>query len=133
MRPPWGGTLATHPSMILSRACCTPSPDTSRVMDGLGLFLATLSISSMYMTPCSARLTSKSAACIRRSRMFSTSSPTYPASVRDVASAMAKGTSSTLASVSASRVLPEPAGPVRRMFDLCSSTSVVFWLDQTRL
>src|SRR5438046_2669232 len=34
LRPPWGGTLATVPSRILSRACCTPSPDTSRVMLG---------------------------------------------------------------------------------------------------
>ncbi len=34
-RPPRGGTFATVPSMILSRACWTPSPETSRVMDGL--------------------------------------------------------------------------------------------------
>ena len=32
LRPPCGGTLATVPSMIFSSACCTPSPDTSRVM-----------------------------------------------------------------------------------------------------
>ena len=32
LRPLWGGTLATVPSMILSRACWTPSPETSRVM-----------------------------------------------------------------------------------------------------
>src|SRR6266849_5006069 len=31
LRPPYGGTEATVPSMILSSACCTPSPDTSRV------------------------------------------------------------------------------------------------------
>src|SRR5207342_1646711 len=30
LRPPCGGTEATVPSMILSSACCTPSPDTSR-------------------------------------------------------------------------------------------------------
>src|SRR5580704_15218523 len=30
LRPPWGGTLATVPSRILSRACWTPSPETSR-------------------------------------------------------------------------------------------------------
>ena len=35
LRPPCGGTLATVPSMILSSACCTPSPETSRVIDGL--------------------------------------------------------------------------------------------------
>ena len=46
-RPPWGGTLATVPSRIFSRACCTPSPDTSRVMEVFSLFRAILSISSM--------------------------------------------------------------------------------------
>ena len=33
--------------MILSRACWTPSPETSRVMDGLSLLRLILSISSM--------------------------------------------------------------------------------------
>ena len=32
LRPPWGGMLATVPSSIFSSACCTPSPETSRVM-----------------------------------------------------------------------------------------------------
>ena len=31
--PPCGGTLATVPSTIFSSACCTPSPETSRVME----------------------------------------------------------------------------------------------------
>ena len=44
--PPCGGTFATVPSSILSRACCTPSPLTSRVIDGFSLLLAILSISS---------------------------------------------------------------------------------------
>jgi hypothetical protein len=35
LRPPCGGTEATVPSMILRRACCTPSPGTSRVIEGL--------------------------------------------------------------------------------------------------
>ena len=35
LRPPLGGTFATVPSMILSSACCTPSPETSRVMRGV--------------------------------------------------------------------------------------------------
>ena len=35
LRPPLGGTLATVPSKILRRACCTPSPETSRVMEVL--------------------------------------------------------------------------------------------------
>ena len=47
LRPPFGGTLAIVPSMILSSACCTPSPETSRVIDGFSLLRAILSISSM--------------------------------------------------------------------------------------
>ena len=47
LRPPWGGTLATVPSRILSSACCTPSPETSRVIDGFSALRAILSISSM--------------------------------------------------------------------------------------
>jgi hypothetical protein len=43
--------------------------------------------------------------------MFSTSSPTYPASVNVVASAIAKGTLRSLAKVCASNVFPEPVGP----------------------
>ena len=31
MRPPFGGMFATVPSIILSSACWTPSPETSRV------------------------------------------------------------------------------------------------------
>ena len=55
--------------------------------------------------------------------MFSTSSPTYPASVSVVASAMVNGTSNIRAKVSASSVLPDPVGPTSKMFDLPSSTS----------
>ena len=55
--------------------------------------------------------------------MFSTSSPTYPASVKVVASAIVNGTFRIFARVWASKVLPEPVGPIRRMFDFCSSTS----------
>ena len=47
LRPPCGGTLATVPSISFSRACCTPSPDTSRVIDGLSLLREILSISSI--------------------------------------------------------------------------------------
>ena len=47
LRPPCGGTEAVVPSRILSSACCTPSPDTSRVIDGFSLLRAILSISSM--------------------------------------------------------------------------------------
>jgi len=49
--------------------------------------------------------------------IFSTSSPTYPASVSVVASTMANGTSSTFARVCAMSVLPVPVGPMSRMLD----------------
>ena len=123
LRPPCGGTLATVPSRILSSACCTPSPDTSRVMLGFSDFRAILSISSMYTMPRSHSATLKSPACSSRTRMFSTSSPTYPASVSVVASAMVNGTSRMRASVWASSVFPTPVGPMSRMFDLSSSAS----------
>ncbi len=65
--------------------------------------------------------------------MFSTSSPTYPASVSVVASTMVNGTESNLASVCASSVLPVPVGPISMMFDLFSSTSLrlrgCFWIS----
>ena len=35
LRPPCGGTEAIVPSISFSSACCTPSPETSRVIDGL--------------------------------------------------------------------------------------------------
>ena len=47
LRPPWGGTEAVVPSRIFRSACCTPSPETSRVIDGLSALRAILSISSM--------------------------------------------------------------------------------------
>ena len=47
LRPPCGGTEAVVPSRIFSSACCTPSPETSRVIDGLSALRVILSISSM--------------------------------------------------------------------------------------
>ncbi len=47
LRPPWGGTEAIVPSMSFRSACCTPSPETSLVIEGLSDFLEILSISSM--------------------------------------------------------------------------------------
>ena len=49
--------------------------------------------------------------------IFSTSSPTYPASVKLVASATVKGTSNIFAKVWANNVLPVPVGPTKRIFD----------------
>ena len=51
LRPPCGGTDATVPSISFSNACCTPSPETSRVMDGLSDLREILSISSIYTIP----------------------------------------------------------------------------------
>ena len=45
--PPCGGTLATVPSIIFNRACWTPSPETSRVIEGFSDFLLILSTSSI--------------------------------------------------------------------------------------
>jgi hypothetical protein len=45
--PPCGGTDAIVPSTSLSSACWTPSPETSRVIDGLSALREILSISSM--------------------------------------------------------------------------------------
>mgnify|MGYP000477306670 CR=1 FL=1 len=61
--------------------------------------------------------------------MFSTSSPTYPASVNEVESAMVNGTFKTLANVSANKVLPDPVGPTNRIFDFESSTLSLFFFD----
>jgi hypothetical protein len=47
LRPPCGGTEATVPSRIFRSACWTPSPETSRVIDGLSALRAILSTSSM--------------------------------------------------------------------------------------
>lgn len=58
--------------------------------------------------------------------MFSTSSPTYPASVKVVASAIANGTFNILAKVCASNVLPQPVGPKSNTLLFCISTSSFF-------
>src|SRR5260364_394667 len=47
LRPPWGGTDAIVPSISFSSACCTPSPETSRVIEGLSDLRPILSISSI--------------------------------------------------------------------------------------
>ena len=73
--PPFGGTLTEVPSNNLRSACCTPSPETSLVIDGLSLFLAILSISSINTIPFSVLSTSKSAACKSLLNILSTSSP----------------------------------------------------------
>ena len=45
--PPSGGTCDFVPSIILSKACCTPSPETSLVIETFSDFLAILSNSSI--------------------------------------------------------------------------------------
>ena len=54
LRPPCGGTFTIAPSSNFSNDCCTPSPDTSRVILGFSLLRAILSISSMKTMPISA-------------------------------------------------------------------------------
>ena len=56
--------------------------------------------------------------------MFSTSSPTYPASVSVVASAIANGTFKILANVWARSVLPHPVGPNNNMLLFCIYVTV---------
>ena len=127
---PWGwflfpAGLTRHlvPSTNLSNACCTPSPDTSRVIELLSLLRDILSTSSIKTIPCSASLTSLFAIDSSIDIIPSTSSPTYPASVRLVASATTKGTLRYFATDLASRVLPEPVGPIRRTFP--------FWISRS--
>ena len=91
--PPAAGIRHTVPSTIFNRACCTPSPDTSLVIDELSPLRAILSISSTNTIPCCVLATSLPDAAYNLVIKLSTSSPTYPASVIDVASAMANGTS----------------------------------------
>ena len=55
---------------------------------------------------------------------LSTSSPTYPASVKVVASPMTTGTFSTLASAWTRSVLPEPVGPISRTLDRSMGTCI---------
>ena len=52
--PPLGGTLTTVPSNNFRSPCCTPSPETSLVIDGLSPLRAILSISSINTIPLSA-------------------------------------------------------------------------------
>ena len=114
-----------NPSIILSKACCTPSPLTSLVIDGFSDLREILSISSIYIIPLSAFSISKLADWINFKSIFSTSSPTFPASVRVVASAIAKGTFNTFAKVCASNVLPQPVGPNNKILLFWISTSSI--------
>ena len=111
-----GGMRATVPSIIFNNACCTPSPLTSRVIDMFSPLRAILSISSIYIMPRSAFLTSPSAIDSNRLSTLSTSSPTYPASVKLVASQIANGRSKNSAIFLAIIVLPQPVGPRTRTF-----------------
>ena len=56
--PPFGATFTTVPSSNFNNACCTPSPETSLVIEGLSPFLAILSISSIKIIPLCAFSTS---------------------------------------------------------------------------
>ena len=56
--PPFGATFTTEPSNNFNNACCTPSPETSLVIDGLSPLRAILSISSIKTIPLCAFATS---------------------------------------------------------------------------
>lgn len=58
-----------------------------------------------------------SAFCNSTVNMFSTSSPTYPACVKVVASAIANGTPRNFARLFAIYVFPDPVGPINRILD----------------
>lgn len=91
-------TVTVVPSIILSKPCCTPSPDTSRpcvMMAGL----ASLSTSSKKIIPVSHFWMECEAASRSRSIEDSMSVPIYPAWVRAEQSTVAKGTSRTRARV----------------------------------
>ena len=75
------------------------------------------------MIPFSAAFMLPFAALMSLSRTFSTSSPTYPASVKVVASAIANGTFNFCARVFARSVFPLPVGPIKSMFDFSMNTS----------
>ena len=86
-----------------------------------------MSISSIKIIPVSAFSTSLSAAAKSFETTLSISSPIYPASVSDVASVIARGTSNNLAKVLTRYVLPEPVGPIINIFDFSISiSSIVF-------
>ena len=117
------GTSTSLPSRSFNIPCCTDSPLTSRWF--VFFFLAILSISSIKIIPCSAFSTSLSAAASSLDTTLSISSPMYPASVRDVASVIASGTSRSFASVLTRYVLPHPVGPIISIFDFSISISSI--------
>ena len=69
-------TFNLVPSIIFKSACCTPSPDTSLVIETFSDFRATLSISSKNTMPRCALSISPSADSTRLAITVSTSSPT---------------------------------------------------------
>mmetsp|Transcript_7115 Transcript_7115/g.16168 ORF Transcript_7115/g.16168 Transcript_7115/m.16168 type:complete len:243 (+) Transcript_7115:611-1339(+) len=123
LRPGSLGTLITFPSTILSNACCTPSPDTSRLILTFPPLLRILSISSIYTMPLWQRSRSCPLSMYNLNRTLSTSSPTYPACVKHVASAITKGTSINFANVFTNSVFPLPVGPMMIMLLLSNSQS----------
>jgi hypothetical protein len=60
--------------------------------------------------------------------MVSTSSPTYPASVKTVASTIARGTLSIFAMVLATNVFPVPVSPAIKTLLFSISISLSFFL-----
>jgi len=119
------------PSMILSSACCTPSPDTSRGDRGVVGLAADLvdlvDVDDAALGPLDI--------VVGRLQQLEDDVLDVLADIAGfgeavVASAMVKGTSRMRARVCASSVLPDPVGPISRMFDFASFDVVclVWWL-----
>ena len=119
---PLGGTEAMVPSISFKRACCTPSPDTSLVIEGLSDFLEILSISSMYTYPSLSFLDIIVTLLQQLLNYILYIFPYVPASV-NVVVCYCKWYVEKSAKVSARSVLPEPVGPMSNMLLLFSSTS----------
>ena len=110
--------------MILSSACCTPSPETSRIIEGVVGFAGNL-----------VDLVDVDDAALGTLDVVVTRLQQLEDDVLDVLADVAsfgerrrigdgEGTSRTRASVCANNVLPEPVGPIKRIFDFASSTSL---------
>jgi len=119
---PWGGTLATVPSSIFNSACCTPSPETSRVIEGFSSFLRSCHL--VYIDDALLSfLHIASAACNSFRIMFSDILPDVTGFRQSRGVNNCERTSSMRDNVCANKVFLYPVGPIRRMLDLLNSMS----------
>ena len=123
LRPPCGGTDATVPSMIFSKACCTPSPDTSRVIDGLSDLRVILS--TRQYRRCRA---GRGRHCIRRLKQLQNNVFNVFAHITRFGQSGRIGHRERhikmRARVCASNVLPHPVGPISMNIGLRQFNSI---------